>query len=96
MWLEDDAEFEPGLIDGTVSDEAGWIGPVSSDSGMVVVRLTNASFSSVCSAWARIRETTAAPVVLASTHERALEIIASGILQEHAIDVPPDLASFPD
>jgi len=38
----------------------------------------------------------AAPVVLASTHERALEIIASGILQQHAIDVPPDLASLPD
>ena len=30
----------------------------------------------------------AAPVVLASTHERALEIIPLGTLQEHAVDVP--------
>jgi uncharacterized protein (DUF2237 family) len=32
----------------------------------------------------------AAPVVLASTHERALEIVPLQILQEHAVDVPPD------
>jgi uncharacterized protein (DUF2237 family) len=32
----------------------------------------------------------AAPVVLASTHERALEVIPLQILQEHAVDVPPD------
>lgn len=32
----------------------------------------------------------AAPVVLASTHERALEIIPLDVLQEHAVDVPPD------
>lgn len=31
----------------------------------------------------------AAPVVLASTHERALEIIPLEILREHAVDVPP-------
>ena len=33
----------------------------------------------------------AAPVVLASTHERALDIIALDILQQHAVDVPADL-----
>ena len=32
----------------------------------------------------------AAWVVLASTHERALEIVPLAILQEHAVDVPPD------
>ena len=32
----------------------------------------------------------AAPVVLASTHERALEVVPLQILQEHAVDVPPD------
>jgi uncharacterized protein (DUF2237 family) len=32
----------------------------------------------------------AAPVVLASTHERALEVIPLAILQEHAVDVPAD------
>ncbi|MET0696101.1 MAG: DUF2237 family protein, partial [Acidimicrobiia bacterium] len=32
----------------------------------------------------------AAPVVLASTHERALEIIPLEVLQEYAVDVPPD------
>ena len=32
----------------------------------------------------------AAPVVLASSHERALEVIPLGALQEHAVDVPAD------
>lgn len=32
----------------------------------------------------------ASPVVLASTHERALEVVPLAILQEHAVDVPPD------
>lgn len=36
----------------------------------------------------------AAPVVLASTHVRALEIIALELLREHAVDVPPDLSSL--
>jgi uncharacterized protein (DUF2237 family) len=32
----------------------------------------------------------AAPVVLAATHERALEVIPIDILREYAVDVPPD------
>jgi uncharacterized protein len=32
----------------------------------------------------------AAPVVLASTHERALDLIPLEILQEHSVDVPSD------
>lgn len=32
----------------------------------------------------------AAPVVLASTHERALDVVPLAILREHAVDVPPD------
>ena len=32
----------------------------------------------------------AAPVVLASTHERALDVIPIDILQQHAVDVPSD------
>ena len=32
----------------------------------------------------------AAPVVLASTHERALDVIPLKALQENAIDVPAD------
>jgi hypothetical protein len=32
----------------------------------------------------------AAPVVLASSHELALEVVPLEILQEHAVDVPPD------
>lgn len=35
-----------------------------------------------------------APVVLASTNERALEIIPLPFLQENAVDVPPDLSSL--
>ena len=36
----------------------------------------------------------AAPVVLASTNEQALEIVPLEALQEHAVDVPPDLAAL--
>jgi uncharacterized protein (DUF2237 family) len=36
----------------------------------------------------------AAPVVLASTHEQALEIVPLDILQAHAVDVPSDPRSL--
>ena len=36
----------------------------------------------------------AAPVVLASTHARALDIVPLEALREHAVDVPPDLSSL--
>jgi len=36
----------------------------------------------------------AAPVVLASTNERALELIPIELLQEASIDVPPDASSL--
>ena len=36
----------------------------------------------------------AAPVVLAATHERALEIIPLSVLTEHAFDVPTDPSSI--
>lgn len=36
----------------------------------------------------------AAPVVLASTNERALEVIPLSFLQEDAVDVPPDVSSL--
>ena len=36
----------------------------------------------------------AAPVVLASTHERALDVIPLDALREHAVDVPPDLSAL--
>jgi hypothetical protein len=39
-------------------------------------------------------EGVAAPVVLASTHERALDVIPLGWLREHAVDVPPDPGSL--
>ena len=32
----------------------------------------------------------AAPVVLASTHQRAADIVPVAVLEEHAVDVPPD------
>ena len=35
-----------------------------------------------------------APVVLASTHERALEIIPIELLSESSVDVPPDLSGL--
>jgi uncharacterized protein len=36
----------------------------------------------------------AAPVVLASTSERALEVIPLPLLQRHSVDVPSDLSSL--
>lgn len=36
----------------------------------------------------------AAPVVLAATHERALDIIPLEVLKEHAVDVPSDLSDL--
>ncbi len=45
--------------------------------------------------WLRAYEDGAAAfVVLASTHERALEIVPLEALQEHAVDVPSDLGSL--
>jgi uncharacterized protein len=35
-----------------------------------------------------------APVVLASTSERALEVVEIEILREQSVDVPPDLSSW--
>ena len=39
-------------------------------------------------------EGVAAPVVLASTHERALDVIPLDWLREHAVDVPSDPGSL--
>jgi len=36
----------------------------------------------------------AAPILLASTHERALEIVPLDILRQHAVDVPADLSGL--
>jgi uncharacterized protein len=36
----------------------------------------------------------AAPVVLASTSERALDVVELEILREHSVDVPPDLSAW--
>ena len=36
----------------------------------------------------------AAPVVLASTHERTLDVVPLDALQQHAVDVPGDLSGL--
>lgn len=36
----------------------------------------------------------ACPVVLAATHERTLDLVPLEVLQEHAVDVPDDLAGL--
>jgi uncharacterized protein (DUF2237 family) len=36
----------------------------------------------------------AAPVVLAATHQRALEVVPLEWLREHGVDVPDDLGSL--
>lgn len=40
------------------------------------------------------RDGVAAPVVLAATHERALDVIPLEVLQQHAVDVPADPGSL--
>jgi hypothetical protein len=40
------------------------------------------------------RDGVAAPVVLASTHERTLDVVPLGVLREHAVDVPGDASSL--
>lgn len=45
--------------------------------------------------WLRAhRDGRAAPVVLAATHERTLDVVALEVLREHAVDVPDDLAGL--
>jgi len=45
--------------------------------------------------WLRAhRDGAAAYVVLASTHERALDVVPIEALREHAVDVPSDLGSL--
>ena len=38
----------------------------------------------------------AAPVVLASTHQRAVDVIPLAALQQHAVDVPGDISGLED
>jgi uncharacterized protein (DUF2237 family) len=45
--------------------------------------------------WLRAHEDgVAAFVVLAATHERALEVVPLEVLEQYAVDVPPDLTSI--
>lgn len=45
--------------------------------------------------WARAHaDGAAAPVVLASTNESVLRLVPLDVLQQHAVDVPPDLGSW--
>ena len=49
----------------------------------------------VAERWAQAQEAgVAAPVVLASTNLRALDVIDLATLQQHAVDVPDDLRSL--
>jgi uncharacterized protein (DUF2237 family) len=40
------------------------------------------------------RDGQAAPVVLAATHERTLDVVPLELLREHAVDVPDDLGGL--
>ena len=44
--------------------------------------------------WQSFQPGVAAPVVLASTHERALEVVPIEVLTEHSVDVPDDLSGL--
>ena len=47
--------------------------------------------------WLRAhKDGAAAPVVLASTHERALEIVPLSALRQHSVDVPADASALGD
>jgi uncharacterized protein (DUF2237 family) len=42
--------------------------------------------------WRAFMDGVAAPVVLASTHQKALEVVPLEAMQQVAVDVPPDVA----
>jgi uncharacterized protein (DUF2237 family) len=45
--------------------------------------------------WVRAQQDgCAAPVVLAASHERTLDVVSLEVLREHAVDVPDDLGSL--
>jgi uncharacterized protein (DUF2237 family) len=45
--------------------------------------------------WLRAhRDGCAAPVVLAGTHERTLDVVELAILKEHAVDIPDDISGL--
>lgn len=45
--------------------------------------------------WLRAqRDGCAAPVVLAASHERTLDVVSLDVLREHAVDVPDDLGGL--
>jgi uncharacterized protein (DUF2237 family) len=47
--------------------------------------------------WLRAhKDGAAAPVVLASTHERALEIVPLAALKQYSVDVPADASTLED
>lgn len=47
--------------------------------------------------WLRAhRDGTAAPVVLASTHESVLHVVPLQVLEGYAVDVPDDISTFDD
>ena len=49
----------------------------------------------VAARWLQAHEDgVAAPIVLAATNERTLEIISLAVLKEHSVDVPPDLSMW--
>ncbi|MBD8505011.1 DUF2237 domain-containing protein [Hoyosella sp. G463] len=47
--------------------------------------------------WLRAHEDgAAAPVVLAASHERVLDLVPLAVLREHAVDVPGDISGLGD
>ena len=44
--------------------------------------------------WQAYQDGVAAPVVLAATNKRALDVVPIGALREHAVDVPSDPSSL--
>jgi uncharacterized protein (DUF2237 family) len=47
--------------------------------------------------WLRAHaEGVAAPVVLAATNERVLDVVSLDVLRQHAVDVPPDISTLED
>jgi uncharacterized protein (DUF2237 family) len=55
------------------------------------------SWCVVAARWlAAYEEGVAAPIVLAATHERALDIVPLEALSENAVDIPPDASWLTD
>jgi uncharacterized protein (DUF2237 family) len=93
-------ELEPCGTDpltGFYRDSCCNTGPEDRGSHTVCAVVTADRWCVTAANWLRAHQDgAAAPVVLAATHERALEIVPLSALKKHSVDVPADASALED